>query len=238
MIIAGPCLMINENDNIYKTAEGLQGLCTHFRCKLWGGGTRPAKFNLGIGADGLYTLEKIRYELDFKVGTEIQSKEQYEMAKNHLDYIWVGMRNAQNYQLLKDISGFKGEIFVKRGEGMTADDTMALVDIIKQFWNKDISIIERGIVTFDRYDNSRWSPDLKGVLKIKHERPAIFKNLVVDCSHSVFKKDFVSDVYSAFAAVGVENFMFECTIDGISKTDQDHMLSVWDLKNILGKRIG
>jgi hypothetical protein len=43
----------------------------------------------------------------------------------------------------------------------------------------------------------------------------------------------VGDVYRAFKAVGVDHFMFECTIDGKSVTDQAHMLSVSELAEIL-----
>jgi 3-deoxy-D-arabino-heptulosonate 7-phosphate (DAHP) synthase len=122
---------------------------------------------------------------------------------------------------------------IKRGFGMTADEAIGIYDLCEKKFGKQIYLIDRGIVTFDRHPVSRWSPDLKGVLWIKNERPDIFSRLVIDCSHSVFDKRMVGDVYRAFRAVGVEHFMFECTIDGKSLTDQAHMLSVAELADIL-----
>ena len=95
-------------------------------------------------------------------------------------------------------------------------------------------IIERGINTFDRQPDSRWSPDLKGIIRVKNERPDIFSRLVVDCSHSVGRKEYSGDVYRAFKAIGVQHFMFECSIaPEKSKTDKGQILSIEELEEIL-----
>ena len=234
MIIAGPCLYTNktEEKEIYETAKQLNGYASHFRCKLWGGGTKPEKYLAGIGCNGLQLLEKIQNDFNFPCGTEVQGKMQIDNCSK-LNYIWVGARNCHNYLLLSEIKDRKGDIFIKRGAGITVDETIGIYDIMKQIHNVDVYIIERGINTFDRQETSRWSPDLKGCIRIKHERPDIFDRLVVDCSHSVFIKDCVSDVHKAFKAIGVNHFMFECTASGVSRTDQGHMLSCDELKEII-----
>jgi 3-deoxy-D-arabino-heptulosonate 7-phosphate (DAHP) synthase len=65
------------------------------------------------------------------------------------------------------------------------------------------------------------------------ERPDIFDKLVVDLAHGTGNKKWILDHYLAFKAIDVKHFMFECTLDGKSKTDQNQMLSVSALKFIL-----
>ena len=243
MIFAGNCLYIddtgmnsgNDTEDILKTAESLKGVATHFRVKLWGGGTRVDKYFSGVGYCGLNALEKINDEI-MPVGTECQITGHIHMSLDSCDYIWVGARNAQNYGLLEEIASCIDNemVLIKRGSDMTIDDTIGLYDICKKIYKiKELYIVERGISTFDRLPTSRWSPDLKGVIRIKHERPDIFKNLVVDCSHSVGDSNWIHDTYRAFKAIGIQHFMFECTHDGKSRTDKNHMLSTAQLKEIL-----
>ena len=136
---------------------------------------------------------------------------------------------------MMQVRKYKGEVFLKRGFGMTVDETIGIYDIMKKRHNKDCYIIDRGINTFDRLDDSRWSPDLKGAIRLKKERPDIFERLVIDCSHSTGRKELIADVYKAFKAIGVKHFHFECTSDGKSRTDKRHMISVKKLKKILEK---
>ena len=241
MIFAGNCLYVDESDSdsVYDTAQSLLDFAletnieTLFRCKLFGGGTSPNKYQAGIGSKGIRTLREINEFIP--TGTEVHNLNHIGHAiLSGLDYIWVGARNCQNYSLLEDLKAFEGMILIKRSPGMTIDELIGLYDICKDIHKlNDVYMVERGINTFDRLDWSRWSPDLKGVIRLKHQRPEIFERLVVDCSHSVGEKLFIDDTYKAFKAIGVEHFMFECTIDGKSKTDSNHMLSVDELKEIL-----
>ena len=237
MIIAGNCLMVDDKDVeiTYETAKELKerGLADYFRCKLWGGGTTPNKYFKGIGIEGIAHLEKINKEI-MPVGTEVQIPEHIEICTN-LPFIWIGARNCQNYALLEKTKVYiRGEVFIKRGCGITIDEFIGLFDIMSLIIGGDIYIIERGINTFDRLPDSRWSPDLKGVIRIKHERPDIFNRLVVDCSHSVGRKSYIEDTYKAFKAIGVKHFMFECSSEPArSRTDTKQILSVCELERIL-----
>ena len=237
MLICGNCLMVDKEDKeiAYKTARELKdrGLAYYFRCKLWGGGTTPEKYYRGIGNDGLEALKEIDRRV-MPTGTEVQIPEHICDCQGKLSFIWIGARNCQNYGLLESLRGFFGEVLIKRSFGMTIDELIGLSDIYKARIGKSIYIIERGINTFDRLPDSRWSPDLKGVIRIKNKRPDIFSRLVVDCSHSVGRKEYIEDTYKAFKAIGVNHFMFECSSQPEkSKTDKGQMLSIDELEKIL-----
>ena len=236
MIIAGPCLFsnISEKQMIVDTAKELKNFADIFRCKIIGGGTTPSKYIFPKDDEMLETLAMIDREI-MPVATEIHIPEQlYKISDYGIKHVWIGARNSSNYSLLEKIAPFDGEIYLKRGVGVTIDETIGIYDIMRIVHHKKIHIIERGINTFDRLNDSRWSPDLKGVIRIKNERKDIFEKLIVDCSHSVGCHEYIKDTYTAFKSIGVNNFMFECTLSGKSKTDARQMLSVDNLKEILG----
>ena len=233
MLIAGHCLYTHKckKENILQTVHGLKGIATHFRIKLWGGGTTFKKYIEGVGDDGVLLLEQINKILP--CGTEVRTPDQVDKCKN-LDYLWIGARSSQNYDLLEYIAkNYDGQIFVKRGFGMTIDEILGIDEIMHNRYNNKIYIIERGINTFDR-DHYRWSPDLKGLVRLKHDYPDLFSRTIVDCSHSAESWIYVSDIYKAFKSIGIQHFMFECYSDlKFSNADQNQAIVINELKNIL-----
>ena len=232
MIIAGPCSFINMKDTgpISETATLLDGVVDYFRCKVWLGGTSPDRYKTGIGKNGLHFLTN----LGLPFMTEVQVPKHIEYCKQYdVDAIWIGARNSQNYALLEACSEFSGSVFIKRNPGMTIKEIIGIYDIMDVIFEKKPYIIERGINTIDRNDVSRWSISLNSILEIKYNRPDIFKKLVVDCSHSAGTHYYVQDIYNATKAMGVQHFMFECTSDGFSETDFNHIINVKDLKAII-----
>jgi 3-deoxy-D-arabino-heptulosonate 7-phosphate (DAHP) synthase len=167
------------------------------------------------------------------IATEVHTPEQADEVQKHFT-AWVGGRNAQNYSLIEHLAKSGKEFWIKRGPWMTTDETCGIYDIVTKIHGGKCHIVERGINTFDRFPESRWAPDLRGVLLIKHRRPDIFERMIVDCSHSVFIKELVGDVYQAFKAVGVKHFMFEAWAHPeLAPTDKAHAISVKELEDII-----
>ena len=236
MIIAGPCSFVNleQAEDIYKTADMLMGIADYFRCKVFLGGTKISKYFQGVGEYGIPILEEINKEIP--TGIEIQLPEHYIHAKK-LAYYWIGARNCQNYGLYEKLfrlDANSGMVFIKRHFGMTIEETIGIFDILNiRFDFKNLYIIERGVNIFDRTEDVRWSIQINDLLKIKYSRPEIFERLIIDCSHSAGKKEFVKDIYLACKAIGIKNFMFECTHDGKSLTDQNHIITCEELCSIV-----
>ena len=234
MIIAGPCLYTHAalKPEIVDTCKGLKGIADVFRCKLWGGGTTPNKYREGIGNSGILDLYDLQKNI-MPCATEIQTDRQMFDIED-LEYLWIGARNSQNYGLLEMLKWYYGQVMIKRGFGMTIDETIGLFDIMRDRHGRNSYIIERGISTFDRMPDSRWSPDLKGMIQIKVERPDIFDYIVIDCSHSVGRAKYIGDTYRAFKSIGVKHFMFEvwANVDK-AQTDQGQAISIKELEVIL-----
>lgn len=237
MVVAGPCLYTRPEmkAELDATAADLRGVADVFRCKLWGGGTSVERYNYGIGWTGLSDLTDLSRISGLPVATEIHVPEQY--VSKAVDHYWVGARNSSNYSLLKFLAEKAGEVWVKRAPGMTVAELCGIYDIVTKIHGARCMVIERGINTFCRTDRMRWVPDIQGAIVIKHERPDVFNNYMVDCSHSAGQRWAVADIYRAFQAIGVRHFMFECWHDpSKAETDRDQAISVEDLKSILGRK--
>lgn len=240
MVIAGNCLLTStdkdEVGNVYETAMELGEFVNYYRCKIWGGGTSPDKYMYGIGDKGIKILETISKEI-MPCGTEVHTPEHIRLCKN-LDYIWIGARNSQNYTLLNELRKWDSSkpVFIKRGPAMTIDEVIGLHDIlIAKVGIDNFGIIERGINTFDRLPDSRWSPDIKGLIRLKTERPDVFMKTILDCSHSVGRSEYVYPLYKVGRSIGVGGYMFECTSRmAQSYTDKRQMLTVDQLRIVLG----
>jgi len=233
LIIAGNCLLSknDEVEGVLETAKALQGLITHFRCKIIGGGTIKYKYRNGIGFQkGLKVLETINKFIP--TGTEVQTLSHIEYCQR-LSYVWVGARNCQNYALLEYLEYFQGDVFTKRGVGMTINELVGIYEVMKAIHKKPVCIIERGIININDKDITRWSISLNDILYFKYYYSEIFNKLIIDCSHSAGRAEYVEEIYKSTKAIGCQHFMFECTLDGKSNTDQNHMLSVDKLKEIL-----
>lgn len=233
MIIAGNCLFSeHEEEKVVATAEALKEVATHFRVKIFGGGTKKETYNEGVGLGGVAALKNINKNM-LPCGTEVHIPSHVELCQD-LSFLWLGARNSRNYTLLKELfENYEGDILLKRGMDMTISEVMDLYDLIVYKYKKRPYIVERGVITFDRLEDSRWSPDLKGIIRLKKEREDIFRRIIIDCSHSAGRKEYIGDIYRAFYAIGCLGFMFECSSDGRSETDKRQMLSVKELKNIL-----
>lgn len=228
-----------EIKNIYDTAYELkkEKLADVYRCKIFGGGTLPERYKKGVGYEGLFVLVKIQNNI-MPVATEVQTETHIRVLDKNIDWIWVGARSCQNYGLLEQLKYFSGQVILKRGFGMTIKETIGIYDIMKDIIGKEVFICERGINTFDRNSDSRWSPDLKGIIEIKNSRTEIFKRLIVDCTHSVFNKSFIKDTYTAFKSIGCQHFMFECSVNPqFEGGDKSISLSINELKKIIKRGV-
>jgi 3-deoxy-D-arabino-heptulosonate 7-phosphate (DAHP) synthase len=225
--------MLHDINAVKKTANALNGLATHFRCKVVGGGTSKEKYQEGIGiTKGVKLLEIINKQIP--AGTEVHTLSHIEECKN-LSFIWVGARNSQNYTLLEHLKCFEGDVFIKRGVGMTVKEMIGIFDIMAFIHKKPVYMVERGIVNINEKEQSRWSISINDLLYIKYNREDIFRRLIVDCSHSSGRWEYIYDIYRITKYIGCNHHMIECTYDGISKTDQEQMLSVNEVKTIIEK---
>lgn len=233
MIIAGWCLLTEKNYEIelIKTAKELAEIpeVRWFRCKIWGGGTTPEVWNYGIGNAGIEVLEYINKNI-MPVMTEVRTLEQINLCRN-LDGLWIGARNAQNYDIYKDLQYTNKKIIIKRHPAMTIDETVGIYNIAQMLGIRDVTICERGIATHDRKPENRWRPDYLGMLQLMAKGiPICF-----DISHSSAYPEYFKRLYDGAKMMGINDFMIEVYNDKKNMlTDKQWGIDINELKNIIG----
>jgi 3-deoxy-7-phosphoheptulonate synthase len=120
------------------------------------------------------------------------------------DCIRIGTRNAQNFELLKEVGMSNKPVMLKRGLAMTIDEWLQAAEYVAQRGNSDIILCERGIRTFEQA--TRNTLDLAGMAVAQYESHL---PVIVDPSHAVGKRHLVAAMAKAAVAAGADAVMID-----------------------------
>ncbi len=203
IIIAGPCAVESE-EQMLTIAEAVKKVGAH---ALRGGAfkprTSPYSFQ-GLGERGLKILKKVNEVTGLPIVTEVMDTRDVELVAKYADALQIGARNAQNFKLLKEVGKVIKPIFLKRGFGMTIEETILAAEYIILEGNDKVAIVERGIRTFEK--STRFTLDIAAVpvIKMKTHLPVI-----VDPSHSAGNRELVEPLALAAIAAGADGLLIE-----------------------------
>ena len=166
--IAGHCTL-DDFGRLLDTAHALADVDRSIvlRAKVQGGGTmidrywQPA-FSFAAGCS---MLEAAVTESGLAGwATEVRTPGEAEVATEFgADTVWIGARNAYNYQLLEATAHACREhgtrLIIKRGLTMTHEDMANLGEVITQRYGMEPEWCERGISHSARTDRERWVYD-------------------------------------------------------------------------------
>jgi 3-deoxy-7-phosphoheptulonate synthase len=117
----------------------------------------------------------------------------------------VGARNAQNFDLLREVGLAKKPVMLKRGMATTIEEWLMAAEYIVSKGNESVILCERGIRTFEVA--TRFTLDLNAVPVLKHlSHLPVF----VDPSHGVGVRDFIVPMARAAVAAGADGLIIEC----------------------------
>jgi len=204
ILIAGPCAV--ESKELYTSTVNNLKYVDILRGGAFKPRTNPDSF-LGLENKGIEILLESQKELNKPVVTEL-TKESNLNLFNDIDYIQVGARNMQNFELLKALGRTNKTIILKRGFGNTIDELLEAAHYIKKEGNENIVLVERGIRTFET--STRFTLDLSSiaVIKAKSTYPVF-----VDPSHAAGTKEYVESLAKAAIAAGADGIMIETHIN-------------------------
>jgi len=202
-VIAGPCAVESERQTI-AVAQRVAAAGAHF---LRGGAfkprTSPYSFQ-GLGAEGLAILSRARRETGLPIVTEALDTDTVDLVAEHADVIQVGARNMQNFSLLRKVGRTRRPVMLKRGMSATIDELLMSAEYIAAEGNYAIFLCERGVRTFSNH--TRNTLDLSAVPAVKR---LSHLPMIVDPSHGTGKRDKVTPLARAAAAVGADGVMVE-----------------------------
>lgn len=202
-IIAGPCAVESEEQAMICTKAAKDGGATILRGDVYKPRTSPYSFQ-GLGERGLEILTECRRETGLPIIVEIVDVSQVAHVAEVADCIRIGTRNAQNFELLKEVGLTAKPVMLKRGLAMTIDEWLQAAEYIAQRGNSEIILCERGIRTFE--PSTRNTLDLAGMAVAQHESHL---PVIVDPSHAVGKRHLVGPMALAAVAAGADAVMID-----------------------------
>jgi 3-deoxy-7-phosphoheptulonate synthase len=122
-----------------------------------------------------------------------------------VDVLQVGVRNMQNFSLLKKIGAQNKPLLLKRGISATIDELVMAAEYILAAGNPNVIFCERGIRTFDgQYTHNTLDLSAVPVLRSLTHLP-----IMVDPSHGAGRAEYVPAMVKAAIAVGADALMIE-----------------------------
>jgi 3-deoxy-7-phosphoheptulonate synthase len=202
-IIAGPCAVESEKQTLSIAELVQKSGANMFRGGAYKPRTSPYSFQ-GLGEKGLKILAKVRETTGMPVVTEVMDDETFDLVEDYTDVIQIGTRNMQNFSLLRRAGKARKPVLLKRGMSATIDEWLMAAEYILEGGNSDVILCERGVRTFVRH--SRNTLDLSAVPYVQNESHL---PIIVDPSHATGRRNQVTPLSRAAAAVGANGIMVE-----------------------------
>jgi 3-deoxy-7-phosphoheptulonate synthase len=226
-IIAGPCAVEGDEQALIATKASKAAGATILRGDVYKPRTSPYSFQ-GLGERGLEILVECRRQTGLPIVVEVVDVSQVEHVAEVADCVRVGTRNAQNFELLKEVGLAHKPVMLKRGLAMTIEEWLQAAEYVAQRGNSEIILCERGIRTFE--PSTRNTLDLAGMAVAQAESHL---PVIVDPSHAVGKRHLVAPMARAAVAAGADAVMIDvhpdpesALCDGPQALTPDQMLDL------------
>ncbi|MFA6330058.1 MAG: 3-deoxy-7-phosphoheptulonate synthase [Candidatus Micrarchaeia archaeon] len=203
VVIAGPCGIESEDQLMDAAISAKDSGAKILRAGLFKPRTSPYGYQ-GIGLAGLGILERVRDETGMLLETEVLHTDQIKMVEPFVDMIRIGMRNMQNFELLRAAGRSEKPVILKRGCAATLTEFLLAAEYVLNEGNPNVVLCERGIRTF--VTDTRNTLDLNSVplLKSMTHLPVI-----VDPSHGTGVYSLVTPMSRAAIAAGADGLLVE-----------------------------
>lgn len=203
VVVGGPC-SVDTRENLIQNAKELKKSGAHM---LRGGAfkprTSPYSFQ-GLGEKALEMLAEAREMTKLPIVTEVMDPRQVAVIVRYVDVLQIGARNAQNFDLLKEVGQAKKPVILKRGLATTIEEWLMAAEYIVSRGNEDVILCERGIRTFETA--TRNTLDLSAIPVIKNlSHLPVF----IDPSHGVGVREYIVPMARAAVAAGADGIMVE-----------------------------
>ena len=203
VVAAGPCA-VESYEQVRDTAIAVKEAGARM---LRGGAfkprTSPYSFQ-GLGVEGLKILRRVGDEVGLPVVSEVMDTRMVRTVAEYVDMLQIGARNAQNFDLLKEVGRVGKPVLLKRGLGNTVEEWLQAAEYVLLEGNGDVVLCERGIRTFEHA--TRFTLDLGAVVAAKK---LTHLPICVDPSHPAGRRDLVIPLALAAIAAGADMLLVE-----------------------------
>lgn len=203
-IVAGPC-SVEGREAIIEHALAVKAQGAHaLRAGAYKPRSSPYSFQ-GHEVEGLKWMAEAREVTGLPIVTEVMDTRQVEVVAEYADVLQIGTRNAQNFNLLKEVGAATNKpVLLKRGMSSTIEEWLMAAEYIMASGNHNVILCERGIRTFETATRNTLDLSAAVVAKSLTHLP-----VVVDPSHGVGKRAFVAALARAGIAAGADGILVE-----------------------------
>jgi 3-deoxy-7-phosphoheptulonate synthase len=202
-LIAGPCTVESRRQTLDTARAVRDAGATLLRGGAYKPRTSPYAFQ-GLGQEGLRLLAEAKAETGLPIVTELMDMRDIDAVLEVADVVQIGARNMQNYPLLAEIGRSGRPALLKRGLSSTLDELLMAAEYILKEGNPNVMLCERGIRTFETA--YRFTLDLMAVPVLKE---LTHLPVIVDPSHAAGRRELVTPLSLAAAAVGADGIIVE-----------------------------
>jgi len=202
-LIAGPCTVESREQTMQTARAVADAGATLLRGGAYKPRTSPYAFQ-GLGQEGLRLLAEAKAETGLPVVTELMDVADLDAVMEVADVVQIGARNMQNYALLAEVGRAGLPVLLKRGLSSTLDELLMAAEYILKEGNPAVMLCERGIRTFE--NAYRFTLDLMAVPVLKE---MTHLPVIVDPSHAAGRRELVTPLSLAAAAVGADGIIVE-----------------------------
>jgi 3-deoxy-7-phosphoheptulonate synthase len=231
VVIAGPCSIESENQFQITADHVKKHGASMLRGGVWKLRTSSDTFQ-GLGPDAFGFIDRVLKKTSMGLITEVTDPRQLEVLDSHVVMYQVGSRNMHNYALLKELGKTNKPVLLKRGFAAYVDEWIKAADYIVKGGNDRVILCERGIRTFETV--TRNTMDLNSVVYLKEYTSF---PVIVDPSHAVGVRKFVSPLALAATAAGADGVIVEVHPNPAEALSDGPQALTFDDFEILSKKI-
>jgi 3-deoxy-7-phosphoheptulonate synthase len=202
-LIAGPCTVESREQTLQTARVVRDAGATLLRGGAYKPRTSPYAFQ-GLGQEGLRLLAEAKAETGLPIVTELMDIRDLDAVLEVADVVQIGARNMQNYPLLAEVGRAGCPALLKRGLSATLDELLMAAEYILKEGNPNVMLCERGIRTFE--NAYRFTLDL---MAVPVHKELSHLPVIVDPSHAAGRRDLVTPLSLAAAAVGADGIIVE-----------------------------
>lgn len=257
VIIAGPCT-VESKRQIFETAKAVKDAGAHM---LRGGVFKPLTFPYGdplgqpdadsdkpaenrmkvLSQRDLFEAAERRLayfrEAGEKFGLPIISEIIYsgsvEMMSRYVDMFQVGYRHMFNMDLIEALCRTEKPVMIKRHYGESLRSLLGVAEHFEARGKHNFVFCERGVAVAHTHNvESRSILDIQAIPALKEYAPSV--PVIVDPSHSTFKRSYVAAMSRAAVAAGADGLLIEVHPDPEHAwVDPLQALSFSDFRNLV-----
>jgi 3-deoxy-7-phosphoheptulonate synthase len=209
VVIAGPCAVESEAQ-VLDIAHAVKASGATM---LRGGAFKPLTFPYRnehmyeLGEEGLRYLKRAGSETGLPTVSEVVDVRLVSLVAKYVDVLQIGARNMQNFPLLEEAGKTLKPVLLKRHFGSSLRDWLGAAEYILKQGNERVILCERGVSTAHTHSQfSRFIVDLQSVPAV---REYSHLPVIVDPSHSTFRRRYVAPVARAAIAVGADGIIID-----------------------------